>query len=217
MARAVLRRAKIKLLFLSVLLALTISIAPTYAQEDGSQFTNFAGFDLGTVTLSEIEQKYGPTTLIESGDAGEYEAKICYRLDDGILYFLSGEMGGSNHKLLGFAVCVSRTSESEKCAGFPIEKKPLKLNLAGLHLGMSKAEFENVFSTKVKWNGTTGTALFESKRAMTQKERERLPKEVQEGTKAGIFQNYFDVGVSIIGYFEGNNLVEFRVWKVETL
>jgi hypothetical protein len=205
-----------RLLQLSLFFVLAISIEPIYAQEDGSQFTNFAGFDLGTVTLSEIEQKYGPSTLIESGDAGGYEAKICYRLDDGILYFLSGEMGGSNHKLLGFAVSVPRSSEPKKCAEFPVNKRPLKLNLAGLHLGMAKAEFENVFTTKVKWNGTTGTTFFKSKRAITQKEIERLPKGVQERTKTGIFQDYFDVLVSIVGYFEGNNLVEFRVWKIVT-
>jgi hypothetical protein len=126
-------------------------------------------------------------------------------------------MGGSHHELLGFAMSVPKTSEPKKCAEFPVQKRPLKLNLAGLHLGMSKAEFENFFTTKVKWNGTTGTTFFESKRDMTQKELERLPKDVQEGTKAGIIQKYFDVVVSIVGYFEGNNLVEFRVWKIETL
>jgi hypothetical protein len=52
---------------------------------------------------------------------------------------------------------------------------------------------------------------------MKQKELKRLPKDVQEGTKAGVFQNYFDVIVSIDGYFEGNKLIEFRVWKTETL
>lgn len=206
-----------RLFFSSLFFVLLISIEPTYAQDDGSKFTNFAGFDLGTVTLSEIEQKYGHATLIESGDAGEYEAKICYSLDDGILYFLSGELGGDIHELLGFAVSVQRISEQKKCAEFPVKKKPFKLNLAGLHLGMSKAEFEKVFTTKVKWNGNTGTIFFESKRAMKQKELKRLPKDVQEGTKAGVFQNYFDVIVSIDGYFEGNKLVEFRVWKTETL
>lgn len=206
-----------RLLLLSLIFVVVISMAPAYAQNDGSQFTNFAGFDLGTVTLSEIEQKYGPTTLIESGDAGEYEAKICYRLDDGILYFLSGEMGGSNHELLGFAISVPMSSEQKKCAEFPVKKISLKLNLAGLHLGMSKADFKKLFKRIVNWNGNTGTTFFESKRAITQKELERLPKDVQEGTKDRVFQNYFDVVVSIVGHFEGNKLVEFRVWKIETL
>ena len=30
-------------------------------------------------------------------------------------------------------------------------------------------------------------------------------------------QNYFDVVVSVIGTFSGDKLIEFRVWKVETL
>jgi hypothetical protein len=47
------------------------------AQEGSGQFTSFAGFHLDTVTLAEVEHQLGPAKLVESGDAGEYEAKIC--------------------------------------------------------------------------------------------------------------------------------------------
>ncbi|MFC1821020.1 hypothetical protein ACFLZG_08065 [Thermodesulfobacteriota bacterium] len=126
-----------------------IIVLSSYAQDDGSQFTNFAGFDLDSVNLSQVEQKYGSTILIETGDAGEYVAKICYRLGDGILYFMSGEMGGPDHDLLGFTV--SSLKNTEECANFPSIKYNLTLNLAGLHLGMSRVDFEYIFTKKVEW------------------------------------------------------------------
>jgi len=46
---------------------------------------------------------------------------------------------------------------------------------------------------------------------------DRLPKDVKDATLAGQMQNYFDVVVSVVGTFSGDKLIEFQVWKVETL
>jgi hypothetical protein len=185
------------------------------AQGDGAKFTSFAGFELGKVTLGQIAESLGPAKLLESGDAGEYEAKICYRTNTGLVYFLSGEMGGQNHDLLGFAV--SRNDATTKCPEFPSKRAPKKLNLAGLRLGLTKTEFSRIVATKIQWEDNVSRAFFESKRTMSSAEIDNLPQEVKIATLAGKMQNYFDVVVSVIGTFSGDKLIEFRVWKVETL
>lgn len=188
---------------------------PASAQTDGAKFTTFAGFALGKVALGQIAEHLGAAKLLESGDAGGYEAKICYRTNAGLVYFLSGEMGGPNHGLLGFAV--SRNDTTKPCPEFPANHAPKELNLAGLRLGLTKAEFSRVVATNVQWEKNVGRAFFESKRTMTPAEIGNLPQDVRVATLAGKMQNYFDVVVSVIGTFSGGKLIEFRVWKVETL
>ncbi len=188
---------------------------PASAQSDGSRFTVFAGFDLGKVTLGQIAKALGAAKLVESGDAGEDEAKICYRAPTGLVYFLSGEMGGRNHQLLGFGI--SSNDATRPCATFPINRAPKTLNLGGLRLGQTKVAFSRVVATNVQWEGNIGRAFIESKRPMTSAEMDRLPKDVKDATLAGQMQNYFDVVVSVVGTFSGDKLIEFQVWKVETL
>ncbi len=197
------------ILFFSCVLAVQ-----SFAQENGNQFTKFAGFELNTVNLNEVVEKYGPTELIETGSAGGYEARICYRLKEGVLHFLSEEMGGPNHELLGFGV--SGHDPSAKCASFPRELLDLELNIAGLRLGLTRTEFENLSLTSVNWKGDTGYTFFSSKKPMSEAEISKLPQRVQKGIHSGKFQKHFDVSVSLIGHFEGDILKEFRVWKVVT-
>lgn len=200
---------------LTFLLCSTCFALPATAQGDGTKFTTLAGFELGKVTLGQITEYLGPAKLLESGDAGEYEAKICYRTNAGLVYFLSGEMGGPEHDLLGFAV--SRNDTTKPCPEFPANRVPKKLNLGGLRLGLTKAEFSRVVATNVQWEGNVGRVVFESKRTMIPSEIEKLPQDVKVATLAGKMQNYFDVVVSMIGIFSGDTLIEFRVWKIETL
>jgi hypothetical protein len=188
---------------------------PATAQADGAKFTTFAGFELGKVTLGQVAEHIGPAKLLESGEAGEYEAKICYRTNAGLVYFLSGEMGGREHDLLGFAV--SRNDTTKPCSKFPANRAPKILTLAGLRLGLTKAEFSRTVATSVQWDGNVGRAFFESKRTMSTAEINNLPQDVRLATLAGKMQNYCDVLISVIGIFSGDKLIEFQVWKVETL
>jgi len=198
-----------------ILFLLLISFSfPSFAEDTGEQFTDFWGFHLGTITLAEIEKKLGSAKLVETGDAGGYEAKICYRTNAGLVYFLSGEMGGSNHILLGFGV--TRNDEAKPCSPFPASQASSKLELAGLRLGMTKTDFSQVIKKKVQWEGNEGRASYESKRPITASELEKLPREAQQMILRGQSQDFFDVLVSVIGYFSQDRLTEFRVWKIET-
>lgn len=199
---------------IAILIALCCLALPSAAESDGSQFTTFAGFELGKVTLAQVAESLGPAKLVESGDAGEYEAKICYQASSGLAYFLSGEMGGRAHRLLGFGV--SGNNAALPCAEFPTGRASEPLYLAGLRRGLTKNEFARVVATDVQWEGNIGRAFLESKRPMTPSEIDKLPKDVKEAVRTGKAQNYFDVLVSVIGTFSGDRLSEFKVWKIET-
>lgn len=197
-----------------ILIVLVCLASPVAAQSNGWQFTSFAGFKLGNVTLGQVADDLGPAKLVESGDAGGYQAEICYRTPAGVVSFLSGEMGGRGHRLLGFDI--SRDEATRPCAKFPAARAPRTLNLAGLRLGQSKAGFAHAVAANVRWEGNIGRVDFESTRTMTPAEMRRIYKDVHEAMRTGQLQNYFDVVVSVEGTFSDDQLIEFRVWKVET-
>jgi hypothetical protein len=188
---------------------------PALAQDSGAKFTSFAGFRLGTVTLSDVQKKLGKAKLIETGEAGEYEAAICYRTDLGLVYFLSGEMGGSELDLLAFGI--SGSDKTKPCSPFPTKWPSSRLELAGLRLGMTKAQFERVVATKVEWNANIGRAFYQSKRSMKSSEIDAQPEDVRRMISTGEQQDYFDVLVSVVGTFAEGRLIDFRVWKIESL
>lgn len=193
---------------------LLMFVALPSAAQDGAQLTSFAGFDLGTVTLAQVTERLGPATIVETGEAGEHEAKICYRVPGGAVYFLSGEMGGQALDLLGFGI--SGSSASRSCAAFRGNEVP-SLQLGGLRPGLSRAEFSRVVGGKVRWEGNVGRVAFESRRPMTAAEFASLPEGAKAAAQDGQLQDHFDVVVSVVGTFVHGELSEFRVWKVETL
>ena len=204
-------RIAIRCLLAWILLALL----PAYGQQTGSRFTSFAGFKLGSVTLSQVENDIAPATLIEAGDAGEYEASICYRTPFGLVYFLSGEMGGSEHTLIGFRLAES--DSSKRCAVWPGRRAAPKMSLGGLRLGVTQTEFSRSFATHIRWGKGVAYVAFESKLKMTPTEIESLPEDVRLATLAGTMQNYYDVLVSITGVFTDGKLSTLEVWKTESL
>lgn len=198
------------------LLFLLASLAqPALAQDSGTKFTSFAGFRLGTVTLSDVQKKLGEAKLIETGEAGEYEAAVCYRTNLGLMYFLSGEMGRRELDLLAFGV--SDSNKTKPCSPFPKKWPSPRLELAGLRLGMTKAAFERVVATKVEWDGNIGRVFYQSKRPVTSAEINAQSEDVRRMISTGEQQDFFDVLVSVVGTFAEGKLVDFRVWKIESL
>jgi hypothetical protein len=183
------------------------------AQDDGARFTSFSGFTLGKMTLRQVSRVLGPTPLLESRETGQYAARICYRVPGGQVYFLSGETGGPAHQLLGFGL----SSKPEDCAEPRNARLPKPLQIAGLKLGMSRDEFSRRMPANLRWYGETGRAVFSSRRLMTSDELNALPEGVRNAIFAGKLQNHLDVTVAVTGIFSRDKLVEFRVWRDETL
>ena len=82
---------------------------------------------------------------------------------------------------------------------------------------MTKAQFERVVATKVEWNGNISRAFYQSKRPMTSAEINALSEGVRRTISTGEQQDYFDVLVSVVGTFTEGKLIDFRVWKIESL
>ena len=188
---------------------------PVYSDEAGGQFTSFAGFRLGAVTLSQVTNELGHAVLEESGDAGGYMASVCYRTPSGLIYFLSGEMGGNEHDLLGFRL--SRSASAKSCAIWPSNRATPKLIVGGLMLGLTKAQFRDAIGTKIRWDHDVAYGNFQTKRMMTRSEIENLSRGAKELVRARKEQDYLDVTVSIVGVFKAGRLNELKIWKIESL
>lgn len=198
-----------------LILALIFTSSNASAQTSGNQYTSFAGFKLGTVDLSQVQKRLGSAPLIETGDAGEYVASLCYKTKFGLVRFISGEMGGATHDLLAFGI--SPLKKSIDCMIYPAKYAPNVLEISGLHLGMSKIDFMKNVGVKVRWEGNIGYAFFESKRTMNAKELSRFSADQRVEITNGNLQNYVDISISVTGQFKKNELIGFEVWKVETL
>lgn len=180
----------------------------------GSRFTSFAGFQLGELNLAAVQARLGKATLIESGDAGEYEASICYLLSDGVVRFMAGEMDGPEHDLGAFSIAKSSTSHS--CSNWPSGLPEPDLGLGGLRFGMSESEFADQLGSKTSKNGEKLSATFKSRRILTKREFQVLPKTRQLAISAGDEQSWYDVYVYIEATFEPEGLRQIDVWKSET-
>ncbi len=180
----------------------------------GSKFTSFAGVELGKATLDGIQKVLGRAKVVETGDAGEYLASICYAVPGGVVLFFTGELGRSQHELEGFGL--ARKTDRKPCSKWPASKSAPKLVLSGLELGMSAAEFRRVLGVKVQSEGKEMVARFEGKLKLSRQDIQRLPKEDQAMIESGKQQDYFDVLVSVKATFDADRLSGLRVWKSVT-
>jgi hypothetical protein len=201
------------LAYIALSSALLISVTAK-AEGVGEIFTSFAGFQLGAVKLANIQNQLGTAKVVETGDAGEYTASVCYAVPNGVVLFFAGELDGPEHNLGGFGF--AKKTERKPCGNWPATLTAPALDIGGLRLGLTMKEFTNIVGTSVHLEGNKAYALFEGRRTMTEEETSRLPKEVQVMVKTGEQQNYFDVVVSVVATFSRGLLVELRVWKTET-
>ncbi|MDE1893364.1 MAG: hypothetical protein KGJ96_06450 [Xanthomonadaceae bacterium] len=182
----------------------------------GARFTSFGGFRLGIGTLADVRAVLGPAKMIESGEAGEYEVRLCYRTKQATVTYLSGEMGGPNHDLLGVSVGATSGPDMIDCPQWPAARREPLPYLAGLTLGMSKNAFKRVVGVDVKQDGDVSRAFFLSRRDFTHTDLTAMPQDVRNLVAGGGSQNCLDVQISVEAYFADDRLTLFKVWKVET-
>ena len=121
--------------------------APTAA---GEAFVTYAGFTLGTASLADVQNRFGPSPLFHVGDAGDSEWSVCYASvpNNLTVRFLSGELGGPEHTLLGFQLLSVASKGGATC---PPSTAPPQLafprDLAGAALGMSRSSFAALLNT----------------------------------------------------------------------
>lgn len=192
----------------SALFAVFLGMATTtaLAGDDGERFTSYAGFQLGIGTLDDVRQRLGAADVIQTGDGGESETRVCYRVSGGNVSFLSGEMG-DDVDLIGLSI--SRAPR-ENCASWPSDRAVPALAISGLRPGMTKQQFESVVGVQVIWQkDDDGYAFFESRRKPTREEWAFMPADIRDDAM-------YDVSVTVTGSFADGKLVEIEVWKIET-
>jgi hypothetical protein len=176
---------------IDVLMMVLASLLLQGAANPGERFTHFAGFDLGKATLADVQARYGPSRVRESGDAGEYEAWVCYSTPDGEVQFNSGEMGGGTD-LIGFTL--GPPSPTGDC---PKPRQALPYEISGMRPGLTRAEFMATLDNPVEWTGDIGTSRFD----------------YQSRTPDGV---PLDVSITILATFRDGKLIRLAAWKIET-
>lgn len=199
----------------SIVLAIALlSANASYAQHSGAEFTRFAGLSLGAGTLTDIRSRLGEAQLVVTGEAGEYEASVCYSSKKGFVAFLAGELDGPEHGLGGF--WLSTAPSRPPCGVWPNNIRFPRLSLGPLHLGMTLADFKRHVGAPIRWVNYWAYADFQSRRNFTATEIDRLPAEVRQAIADGSTQVYLDVVVTIEARFRAGVLADLRVWETET-
>lgn len=203
-------------LFARVLAGLLTLIVPfaSLSNETGERFTSYAGFVLGVGTLVDVRKGLGPTELQQTGDAGEYEEKLCYSLPTHEVQFLAGELSAFDHGLMGFGI--SAPGRDSRCQPWPTTMPRPAPSIGGLQLGMSAEDFSRVAGRALRWEGTRAFVFYESTKPYSQADVDAFPQEVKAELAAGRLQAHWDVVVSVSGTFAQGCLQELRVWKTQT-
>jgi hypothetical protein len=176
----------------------------------GERFTGLLGFRLAKSTLADVQRRFGGQ-LQESGDAGDYEARLCYveRAGGIMVAFSSGELGGSEHELLGFELSSSSTEGSDSCLLLDDRHvQPAKFQVGGLRLGMGREEFARALGGIEKQEPWGVGRLFQRRVPMTPAER--------AATQSSPGYDQWDVFITVAGEFKGGVLVRLAVWKTVT-
>jgi hypothetical protein len=193
---------------------ITVLAATASAQQESEGFTRFAGFELGHVTLGDVQRVLGPSRLNEAGDAGEYEAWVCYSLPKGQVEFDSGEIGGEAHDLLG--VTVSLDGRNKTCPSWPKTIRIPALQIGGVRLGILARTFAASFKVPVQWRGNIASGNYQYQREPSHTEILALPEEIRTKAEKSPASFMLDVDVTVEGTFERGRLVKLTTWKIET-
>jgi hypothetical protein len=192
---------------------LIAALATGAAAQQSDRFTRFAGCELGQATLSDVQQTLGPSQLHEAGDAGDYEAWICYLLPNGQVEFNSGEMGAGTD-LLGFTV--SLHGRNKTCPRWPQTIPVPELQIGGIRLGISVQDFIAQLKAPIEWRGNIASGNYQFQRDPTQTEILALPQDVRAQARSKPDSVMLDVGITVEGTFENGRLVKLTTWKIES-
>jgi hypothetical protein len=199
-----------KTLFIILILIIPSSVLAT----NGEDLTEVLGIRIARdTTLADVQKKLGYTQLVETGDAGEYKATICYfspkcqtQVD-----FWSDELGGPEHDLIGFTLS-RRNNASSVCSELAIgDCASLKVP-RGVRLGMTLDEYKKAVGSDVKLEGSFYQKAFESREPMTKAERTKLLKSYPDIPD----DLYWDIVIFIRGAFRSDILDILEVSKTET-
>jgi hypothetical protein len=165
-------------------------------------------------TLSGIQKKLGQAQLVETGDAGDYKAAICYNLPkcQTKVEFWSSELGGPEHNLIGFTLSRS-TNSSSVCAELAIDDCGSLKVPRGVKLGMTLDQYKEAIGSDVQLEGSYYQKAFERRQPMTEAERRKM---LESHPDLSLEELYWDIVIFIRGAFRSGTLDNLEVSKTET-
>ena len=170
------------------------------------EYLTLLGFELEKTTLSEIQSRLGTAPIKHTGDAAEAYYGICYlsREHNATVYFESGEMGGPEHTLLGFAV--RNTMEKSQICG-DLKTDQTNLTLGAIEPGRNIDDVRRELPQPVK-NISNGIQYQQLTQVpFTKKEVESM--QIQEMRHA-----FWDVTVTIRVFEDNGTVSGYEVSKV---
>jgi len=198
-----------------LMLIAAIAIPLTGFAESGEKITKLLGVQVGkTMTLRDVQKSLGNAPIIETGEAGEYKATVCYYVPNcqAKVEFWSDELGGDKHYVIGFTL--TRTTESAKTCRMLTLDNCARLRLEnGIHLGMQIGKFRKVLGGPIEIIEDFYQMTFESRKPMTEKERSTISKRLSSPLPTGLI---WDIIVHIRGTFTTSGLDVLEVSKTQT-
>ena len=165
------------------------------------------------MTLDEVQQRLGLTRLRETGEAGAYEAAICYvAARVGVrVTFKSSALGGAEHQLLGFTM--ESGGERDGCGELPPRlDREASFVVGGLRLGMTASEFRTTVGQDEVINDGRLVGRFQYRVRMTDAELEKA----REMRQPSAEHPFWDHSIFVAGRFGDDKLRELTVWKTVT-
>jgi len=205
--------ARVRITTLLLLASLLPPCALAAPSDDGARFTRFAGFSLASDTsLDEVKRRLGPAPLVEYGESSAYRASLCYSTGTILVGFLSEELGGPNHTLLGFSLAPVRPERQGQCASLSAGQLPGDPVIGGLRLGMSRKEATAVLARPDPGIRSSVRRFYESREPLTGPERA----DYLFAHPRAQAPEQWNVTVSVFATFAQDRLVELEIWKVRT-
>lgn len=199
---------------LVVLLALSSSATAGTPPEQVERFTHIAGFSLADLpTFEALAHVFGLSPVAQSGDASEYDARVCYRSQDGskVVEFFHGEVHW------GFAVRTP-TQTGRKCPASPALTAEVT-NIAGVTLGMIKKDYEAAVGQPMTATAQRIEHEFQYVHVLSDKELSELTDRMRKNGYKDIKpedSRRWDVIITLEGTFRDERLDSFTVTRVET-
>ncbi len=182
--------------------------------QDAERFTHLSGVNLSDMpAFKELQKQFGASPVIESGDAGDYDARVCYRSSDNkiVVEFFHGEINW------GFVLRLAKSND-KRCPTSDALKTQ-QLSVAEIRLGMEESTYRQLMGNTKKETGNRLENHFEYVHTLTDSELSDMVKHNSENGYPSIDPENLrrsDVGINIRASFSKGRLASLIVDRVET-
>lgn len=189
----------------------TIAIA---APQNAERFTHIAGINLSDLpSLKSLQKIFGPSVIIQSGDAGDYDARICYQTPDkkAVVKFFHGEVDW------GFLIRKPQKKDNQCPVSEKLQMRGL--SVAGISLGMDKSKYIQIVGKPTRKTHNRVENEFDYIHTLTDGElRQLLKRRRKNGYPPTNPENlrHWNLEIYTSAIFTKGLLTSFTVIRIET-